>query len=359
MEISVDTPLDNYAYANKGYALISQNNPKQVISCFERVKAINKGKRDPLLAYALNGTGLALDEQGKYEEAMECFNKAKALDPQRQGISDFNIGRSKFKMDQYHDALENFRTIKDPKLEAQKNNAVALCNFKLGLYEEAESEFREAIKNDTKSLESYYNLGVLYHSQGKTDRSKALFNACLGIDRNYTKAKDALKQIEGANQLSDWYHWWFKSDKGKKTLGATLIAAIILTFSVTIFMSIFDSNGQLFNMTNLSNLISHIAGKMGLTVNSLKFQSTEESDKETSHIPNTITLIALIILMLIILLLPSLKTIKMGTMELTTAPITTNMIEIKPSTPMPFKSNYMPLHFHMPLKSTLKITVEK
>ncbi|MGA9168539.1 MAG: hypothetical protein WCF03_19235 [Nitrososphaeraceae archaeon] len=43
----------------------------------------------------------------------------------------------------------------------------------------------------------------------------------------------------------------------------------------------------------------------------------------------------------------------MGTIELTTAPINANVIEIKSSTPMPFKSDYMPLHFVMPLKSEI------
>ena len=46
-------------------------------------------------------------------------------------------------MDKYYDALQNFREIKNQRLDAQKHNAVALCNFKLGLYEEAEVGFRE------------------------------------------------------------------------------------------------------------------------------------------------------------------------------------------------------------------------
>jgi tetratricopeptide (TPR) repeat protein len=341
-----------YALANKGYALISQNNYIQAISCFESVKSVKKG-RDPLLAYALNGIGVALDELGRYEEAIEHFDKAMAIDPQRQNISHFNIGRTKFKIGQYSRALENFRRIKDPKLESQKNNAIALCNFKLGLYEEAESDYKEAIKTDPENPESFYNLGILYYTQGKESRSKILFNTCIDIDGYYIKAKNALKQIEGSNQLSDWYQWWFKSDKLKKMLGIFLITTIILIFSVTIFVSIFDSNGHLFNIANLFNFMSHISPNMG------QLQNNTVSNNTTTNTPNTNTLTMLIVLLLVILLLPSLKTIKMGTVELTTAPITTSMIEIKPSTPMPFKSLYMPLHFQMPLKSSLKIVVEK
>ena len=69
--------------------------------------------------------------------------------------------------------------------------------------------------------------------------------------------------------------------------------------------------------------------------------------------PNVAALIMLLVLLQVILFLPTLRSIKVGMLELITAPINANPVELRPSTPMPISSLRTQLHFHMPLKPEL------
>jgi hypothetical protein len=158
-----------------------------------------------------------------------------------------------------------------------------------------------------------------------------------------------LKKLKGLNQLSDWYSWWFKSDKGKKALGLILVTSISILFLITAIASLAIPHSLLQNFPNLTFLTQTSPTSKDTSTNSIS------SVVKNPDIP---ALIVLIILLLIILFLPSLRSIKVGTIELATSPIVTGTIEIKSSTPMPFKSDYMPLHFVMPLKSGIGLAAE-
>jgi len=69
--------------------------------------------------------------------------------------------------------------------------------------------------------------------------------------------------------------------------------------------------------------------------------------------PNVAALIMLLVLLLVILFLPTLRSIKVGTLELTTAPINASPVELRPSMLMPISSLRTQLHFHMPPKPEL------
>jgi tetratricopeptide (TPR) repeat protein len=347
----------DYILANKGYTLSSRGWLLDALDCFEEISGIKHVREldnkddQKVTSYALNGKGIVLDELKIHDEAKECFNKAMILDPIRKDTSYLNIGRSYYQEEDYTNAIENFTKINDPKLEAQKRNGLGLCYFRLGLYEDAESEYRDAIKANPRMVEPYYNLGVLYNSEEKPERAKALFNTCLQLDNNFSKAMDALKKLEGTNQLSDWYDWWFKSGTGKKAIGITLISSIMILFFFTAFISITIPHIQLQNPIKLPSLILNTSAQKNETsiISATSAQKNESS--ATTSKPDITALIILIILLLIVLLLPSIKSVKLGTIELATSPIETSTVEIKPSIPMPFKSEYMSLYFHMPIKS--------
>lgn len=175
-------------------------------------------------------------------------------------------------------------------------------------------------------------MGVLYNNEGRIERAKALFTTCLQLDNNFSVARGALKKLEGLHQLSDWYSWWLKSEKGKKVLGLTLITSIAILFSITAVVSLAAPHLQL----NITKFLFPTQA------------NSSSGDKADLHV-----LLILIILLMIILFLPSLRSIKVGTIELATYPIDITTVEIKSTTPMPFKSEYMPLHFVMPLKSEI------
>jgi tetratricopeptide (TPR) repeat protein len=343
---------NDYVLANKGYAFFSTGQLLHALDCFEKIKGIKNVKdldiNDPVIPYALNGKGIVLDELKRHDEAKECFRKAMRLDPIRKDISYFNIARSNYQEEDFTEAMENFRKINDSKLESQKRNGLGLCCFRLGLYDDAEKEYRDAIRANPKAPEQYYNLGVLYNSEDKPDRAKALFNTCLSLDNGFSKARDAIKKLEGANQLSDWYNWWFKSSNGKKVIGLTLISFIIALFFITAFISIAIPHLQLQNIIKLPSLISTTPDNLS---NDNTHTATPQKNDISTAKPDIWALIVIIILLLMILLLPSLRSIKLGTIELATSPINADTVEIIPFAPMPFKTEYMALYFHMPLKA--------
>jgi len=215
----------------------------------------------------------------------------------------------------------------------------------MGLYDDAEDEYREAIKASPKSVEPYYNLGVLYNSLDKTERARALFATCLELDNRFVIAREALNKLKGLNQLSDWYSWWFKSDRGKKALGLALITSISILFVITTFASLGIHHPLLQYLSNFTITTQTSPGSKSTSSNST---SSGAGNPNTPNSPDVPALIVLTILLMIFL--PSLRSIKVGTIELATSPIVSDTDEIKSSTPMPSKSDYMPLHFVMPLE---------
>jgi tetratricopeptide (TPR) repeat protein len=89
----------------------------------------------------------------------------------------------------------------------------------LGLLEDAENHYREAIKSNPKIVRAYFHLAVLYANENKYDRAKKQLETCLKINRNFSKARDAIKRLEGEGE-QDWYRWWFVDEhkyNNKKT----------------------------------------------------------------------------------------------------------------------------------------------
>ena len=127
--------------------------------------------------------------------------------------------------------------------------STGLCYYELGLYEDAEQTYREAIKSNSKLAEIYYNLAVLYASEKKIDRGRRQLETCLKINRNFYRAREAIKKLEDSGQV-DWYTWWFgyKEEKVKiirsrkeitfkPFLGAALIGSIALLLILTVIIA--------------------------------------------------------------------------------------------------------------------------
>jgi tetratricopeptide (TPR) repeat protein len=242
--------LNAYAdtFAGKGIANIGlKKNYEEAIKHFEEALNI-KGS----LRYVQINKAIVSYSLGLYEEAIKCFDRI--LESKEDDDIYFFRGQSKCGVGDYIRALEDFNEVKSGDFAAaEKDASIGECYYGLGFYEDAEDEYRKAIRSDPKLVRAYYNLAVLYASENKYDMAKKRLDTCLKIDRDFSDAREAIKKLEQSTQ-SDWYRWWFggdeKKDKrvkgnsekswekridGKRIIGATVMASIaVLTILIVI-----------------------------------------------------------------------------------------------------------------------------
>ena len=225
----------------KGHALTQLDEYEEAIKCFDKAIEIN-----PNLADAWLARGLVLTQLKKDDDAIEQFNKAIELNPEsidawnQKGKALYHLGRyneaivchdktlkikeyedayffrgqSKCALSDYTGALEDFNKVSDKfPFRDEKATSIGHCYYGLGFYEDAENNYREAIKSNPKLARAYFHLSVLYINEKKYDRAKKQLETCMKIDRNFSEARNAIKRLDGANE-PDWYHWWF--DEGHK-----------------------------------------------------------------------------------------------------------------------------------------------
>jgi tetratricopeptide (TPR) repeat protein len=191
--------------------IMIQKKYKEAVDFYKKALDIEQS-----LSLAWINRGNALCNLGRYYEAIECYNKAIEVNPSTSNDDAYLYrGESKYELEDYVGALEDFKKVSNEKFNAQKYMNIGLCYYELGLYEDAEQQYREAIKNDSELVEAYYNLAVLYSSDNKYDKAKRQLDTCLKINRNFGKARSARRRLEGSNQL-DWYNWWFGDQKNRK-----------------------------------------------------------------------------------------------------------------------------------------------
>jgi tetratricopeptide (TPR) repeat protein len=127
----------------------------------------------------------------RYEESIKCYDKLLEVE-QSNDDAYFYRGLSNYALEDYTEALDNFNKVSDQfHLSAEKAMSIGQCNYELGFYEDAENNYREAIKSNPKLDKAYYNLAVLYASENKYDRAKRQLDTCLKINRNFQEARDA------------------------------------------------------------------------------------------------------------------------------------------------------------------------
>ena len=233
----------------KGHALTQLRKYDEAVKCFDKVKEIN-----PNLADAWLAKGLVLTQLEKDAEAIEQFNKAIELNPEsvdawnQKGKALYHLeryeeaiechdtvlkikeyedayffrGQSKCAIEDYTSALEDLNKVSDQfPFHDEKTTSIGHCYYELGFYEDAETHYREAIKSSPKIIRAYFHLAVLYANENKYDRAKKQLETCLNINRNFSKARDAIKRLDGAGE-PDWYRWWFgdeHKDNNNKKIG--------------------------------------------------------------------------------------------------------------------------------------------
>jgi tetratricopeptide (TPR) repeat protein len=221
----------------KGHTLTQLRKYDEAVKCFDKVKEIN-----PNLADAWLAKGLVLTQLEKDDEAIEQFNKAIELNPEsvdawnQKGKALYHLeryeeaiechdtvlkikeyeddayffrGQSKCAIEDYTSALEDLNKVSDQfPFHDEKTTSIGHCYYELGFYEDAENHYREAIKSSPKIIRAYFHLALLYANENKYDRAKKQLETCLNINRNFSKARDAIKRLDGTGE-PDWYRWWF------------------------------------------------------------------------------------------------------------------------------------------------------
>src|SRR5215213_7991253 len=187
----------------------------------EAIEQFNKAiKLDPESVDAWNQKGKALYRLERYGEAIECHDTVLKIKEYEDDAYFFRV-QSKCAIEDYTSALEDLNKVSDQfPFHDEKTTSIGHCYYELGFYEDAENHYREAIKSSPKIIRAYFHLALLYANENKYDRAKKQLETCLNINRNFSKARDAIKKLDGAGE-PDWYRWWFgdehKDNNNKKT----------------------------------------------------------------------------------------------------------------------------------------------
>ena len=334
---------DNVKLLNKALAFYNLKKYNKSVECYDKALDIDRD-----ISQSLIGKGIILYEQENYSESIRFFQKV-ISNPNSYFESETIVinkaylsrGQCEYQLYNYSAALIDFDKIDDERFLAQKSVNKGLCYFRLGLFEEAEKELRNAITYDSKLVEAYYNLAVIYTQENKYQKAITLLETCIKINRKSSIARDALKRLRISEQ-SDWYDWWFGVGRIKKVLGIVLIVSIfslIILIAYPSFTQLSNSylNNNLGNISNIPNSIGNATTIPTITIptipNSIGNATTIPTITNTENWTNAnaTPLIIIIIFLGVILILPSLKTVKLGQIELDTKPIDPKNIELEPT----------------------------
>jgi tetratricopeptide (TPR) repeat protein len=212
-------------------------------------------------------------------------------------------GVSKYKLERYSDALEDFEKITDSELIGLKSNNKGICYFQLGLHEEANHEYSQAIKKDPRLVQAYYNLAILHHNEDKNDIAKKLLDSCLKINRNFPEARDALRVLQKGSRM-DWYNWWFRNGLIKQLLGAFII---IMLLALIVLVGTFSLLGGM--PINSAGTFS-LPGDLQIKLFDVSLSIKTLNSVELGGLALAISALT------ILLILPNIQSIKVGNIEL-------------------------------------------
>ncbi len=178
----------------------------QARSAWEQgVRAVNEGKYavaltalrqavalDPTVPVYWDTLGMAHLQLGQPGNALESFDRAVEIDP-RYGDAHFHRGTALAEARRWEDAVASYRkaltlpTLTVPN-QAHQNLGLALYNLKQ--YRDAEDELRFAINLDQKMQGAYYNLGLVFAAEDRTEDAKQAFRRAveLGPDSSFGQA---------------------------------------------------------------------------------------------------------------------------------------------------------------------------
>lgn len=164
--IEIDPTLEQ-AYTSLGLVYELDQKPKDAIDTYEALTKVAPGKAQTFLAL-----GELYYNEKDNTKALEAFLTYAKLDPKDSAVYDY-IGLCYYGLKDNAKAVESFQKL----LESQPTNA--LVHFRLSaVYEDmkdfadAEDQVKVILANDSKSVDAWVRLGILYDKENKKDLTR-------------------------------------------------------------------------------------------------------------------------------------------------------------------------------------------
>jgi len=165
----------------------------QAVAAYHQALQLNPGA-----SQARQNLGLTWQAEGSNSQAIAEFAEAARLDPNRLD-SWRSLAISCARQNRMAEAEAAFRQIvrlrpDDSSAYGNLGNALAAQNK----FDEAISVYLTALKLDPKDYQTEFNLGLTYWGLGRRSEAEVHYRRALRINPNYSKAKQALGQLQTA-----------------------------------------------------------------------------------------------------------------------------------------------------------------
>lgn len=134
-------------------------------------------------------SGIKAFKQKDYPRAEEFFNRAKSIDPNNAEVS-YLLGRLYQRTSRLNEAESEYREAirKNPKDE-KSYYYLGILLFKKKKYSEAKDSFRKAIQINPKNYKAYYSLGLVYDAQKSYSSAVTSYKNALKINPDLYEAR--------------------------------------------------------------------------------------------------------------------------------------------------------------------------
>lgn len=148
---------------------------------------------DPSAAQVYDNLGNTLADLGRSPEAEVAYRTALRLRP-NHALAHYNLGTLLLREGRKSEAAEQFSAVvllEPENIDARDNLGGVL--LELGRMQEAETQLRAAARRP--SVETFFNLGVVYATEGRFAEAREQFEACLRLRPGFKPAMERLALI--------------------------------------------------------------------------------------------------------------------------------------------------------------------
>lgn len=128
------------------------------------------------------------------------------------GETEFDKGISFFKHADYHAALIHFLTAQEEGMKAPKlDYNIGVCQYKLGLYDQARKSFLSAARHQPMRALAHYNVGLVTQAENRPDEAKVWFRKAYDETDNRKLKRLAGRQLglnAGPGQTASSRPWF-------------------------------------------------------------------------------------------------------------------------------------------------------
>ncbi len=135
-------------------------------------------------------------DSSKYDDAIVLYKKALELQPQSFSAT-FNLGDALFQKKKYDEAIKEFSIMASRETNKMKlshlHHNIGNCYYMMGKLDEAENEYKKALRNNPYDKDTKYNLALIQSKKNNPNNNNK---------QNKDKNKDN-KQDQNKNQNKD------------------------------------------------------------------------------------------------------------------------------------------------------------